>query len=560
MKRLGWTLLVLLALSPLVVVHQAAAQAAKPAEKPLLRRYLDAAEADKPELRKQLLALGVEGLRKEIAAYRFEAPVKTGTVKLFTTCPDGFRRPMWIYVPPKYDPAKSYPLIVHMHGGVSGTPLDGEDGETAPGEYEMGTWRDRLPEAWKSEVILLGVSAGAMETTRDAVWWRGAGQKNILHMITQVRRNLNIDDDRVFIEGHSDGGSGTFAFAFRRPDTFAGFFAMNGHPLVPTGDGVAVWLENLKGSSIYAVNGGADRLYPSAQLSPIYEQAKSLGVNIEFKSHEKLGHQITPVLKEEIDAILKDRVSTLKRARTPAAIDWTTDNPETGRRAWLSIDEVLNLGARNNVAANAEIKIPGRRVRLGVQLSQDSETPVVDTVVKGSTAEAMGVKEGDEITKLDDTPVATIDDLLNALAKKNPGDDVSLTVKRNTKEQILKGKFDKNELPQQTAGLEARVLADLEAGKVTLSVRNAGKVSIYVSPDMLDAQGNLTVLLATKDGKRIELRAAAPVAGDAALILDALEATGDRKAAAIARLEFDIAKALDIPRKAKQPAQEEDDF
>ncbi|MBK9973615.1 MAG: PDZ domain-containing protein [Planctomycetes bacterium] len=560
MKRLGWSLALLLLLSPLAVSQPGLAQAAKPAEKPLLRRYLEAAEADKPDLRKQLLALGAQALRAEIAAYKFETPVKTGTVKLYTACPDGFRRPMWVYVPAKYDPAKAYPLIVHMHGGVSGTPLEGEDGETAPGEYEMGTWRDRLPETWKNEVILLGVSAGAMETTRDAVWWRGVGQKNILHMITQVRRNLNIDDDHVFIEGHSDGGSGTFAFAFRRPDTFAGFFAMNGHPLVPTGDGVSVWLENLKGSSLYAVNGGADRLYPAAQLTPIYEQAKALGVSIESKTHEKLGHQITPVLQEEIEAIFKDRVSTLKRNRMPGTVDWTTDNAETGRRAWLSIDEVLNLGAKNNVAANADIKVPGRRVRLGVQLSQDSEKPVVDTVVKGSTAETMGVKEGDEITKLDDTPVATIDDLLNALTKKNPGDDVSLTVMRNLKEQVLKGKFDKAEVPQQAAMLEARVLAELVPGKVTLSVRNAGKVSIYVSAEMLDAQGNLAVLLSTKAGKAIVLRAAAPVAADAAMILDAFEATGDRKDGAIARLEFDIAKALDLPRKGKDPAQEEDDF
>lgn len=557
-KTLRWSVLALALLAPSLLVRPTVAQDAAP-EKSLIQRYLESTEAKKPEFRKQLLDLGADGLRKAIAEYKFQKPTQTGTVKLRTMCPDGFVRPMWVYVPEKYDPAKSYPLIVQMHGGVAGTPLDDE--EFAPGQYEMETWRDALPEAWKQEVILLGVSAGVPETSEEAAWWRNAGQKNVLHMIREARRLLNIDDDRIFLEGHSDGGSGSFGFAFRRPDTFAGFLPMNGHPLVPLSAGTSVWLENLKDCSIYAVNGGADRLYPAAQLKPVYDQMQQHGVNILVVTHEKLGHQISPVLKDEVPAVLDRCVKDWRRVRGATTVDWTTDNPDTGRRLWLEIREIMDLGKHNAAPANVDITIPGRRVRLGVQLSQEAAAPTVETVVKGSTAEKMDVKEGDVILKFDDTTLASVDDLLKALAGKAPGDEFRLTVKRNGKELELKGRFDRNEPQSAARGPEARVMADNSTpGLVRLRQRNAGRVTLHVTPQMLDTEGRLKVLLVGPDGKETVLREALPVAADPAAILDAFEAGLDRKDPAMARIDLDIAAALGLKREGKRQPQQEDDF
>lgn len=524
----------------------------------LLARYLVAKEADKSALRKQLLALGAPTLQKAIAALAYAKPEKTGTVKMTTKCPDGFTRPMWVYVPKTYDPAKSYPMIVHLHGGVSQMPLEHE--QINPGEYEMNSWREALPDDWKEEVILLGCSAGVPETTEQAMWWRNTGQKNILHLVRDVKRALNVDDDRVFIEGHSDGGSGAFGMALRRPDTFAGFFAMCGHPLVPMTDGVATWLENFRGSNVYAVNGGADPLYPAAQMTPIYDQAKGLGVSIDYMAIENLGHQIGNVLDMQVPAILKDRVARFKRDRAPAKIDWTTDSADTGRRAWLGIDEILDLGDKNGGSANAEIRLPKGRARLGVQIDQQEEAPTVETVIKDSPAEKMGIKAGDAILKIDDTAVASMQELINALGKKNPGDAVSVTIKRDGKEQLLKGKFKTPEEEMPKFGLSARVGAKFEPGVVRLCVRNAGKVSLYVNAAML-AESKLKVVLVGKDGAETVLREAEAVAVDAGLILDSFEATHDRKDGAIARLEFDIAKQLGVPRKPQvKPAGKEEDF
>jgi pimeloyl-ACP methyl ester carboxylesterase len=551
------SLLACLVLTPAFLAKPGQAQD-EPAAKPLIQRYLDATENRKPEYRKQLIALGADGLRKAIAEYRFEKPAQTGTVKQRVMCPDGHVRPMWVYIPANYDPQKSYPLIVHMHGGVRGAPADADP--VGPGQYELESWLNVLPENWRNELILLGVSAGVPQTGEDAMWWRNAGQKNVLHMIRETRRLLNIDDDRIFIEGHSDGASGAFGFAFRRPDTFAGFFPMNGHPLVPHSNGTTAWLENLKGSSIYAVNGGADQLYPAQSLAPVYTQALNTGASIEWKVHDRLGHQITPVLKEEVANILATRVAKQRRDRAPTTVDWTTDDPQTGRRAWLEITELLDLGRHNSAPANVQIQIPGRRVRLGVQLSQEAEAPTVDTVVAGSVAEKIGVKAGDVILKLDDNETPAVEDLLEVLGKKAPGDNFTLTVRRAGKEHTLKGQFEGADSPAGAAAITARVVAELAPGLVSIRVRNAGTVVLHVTPAMLDSEGKLQVVLVRADGKTQVLRAAAPVVADPAAILDAFEAGLDRKDTTIARLVLDIAGALEVKRKPKAPPQQEDDF
>jgi S1-C subfamily serine protease len=51
-------------------------------------------------------------------------------------------------------------------------------------------------------------------------------------------------------------------------------------------------------------------------------------------------------------------------------------------------------------------------------------------VISGSPADVAGIKQGDVIVKVDDHPIKTPDDLTSTLAGYNPGDKVSVTIKR----------------------------------------------------------------------------------------------------------------------------------
>lgn len=168
----------------------------------------------------------------------------------------------------------------------------------------------------------------------------------------------------------------------------------------------------------------------------------------------------------------------------------------------------------------------------------------------------MGLTKGDVIIKLDDTAVADQRALLEALARKSPGDKVTVTVLRDGKEHKLEGQFER---PAPRQVLDARVQAECRPGHVHLRARHAARVTLHVMPQLLDDQGKLRVTLQGHDGTVITLRESTPVVQDAATMLDTFLAGADRAAIVIARLEFDLATALGV-RPDKNAPQEEEDF
>lgn len=562
MRTLTLAGIAILALSCIGVAQDVAPDAKKVDNAALLKSYLAASGDEKAQLKEKLLALATPDLRRAIAGIAFEAPEETGIGEFEIECPDGYERPYWVYAPEGYDETKSYPLLVCLHGGVSGWPLRGVQGRPPAGKSSIGYWAPLLPEDWQDEVLIMGCSAGARETQENAVWWAEEGQLNVLAMINDARRKFNIDDDRVIVNGHSDGGSGSFGFAFRMPDTWAGAFSMNGNPLVPTADGTPVWFENLKGQNIYCFNGGLDGLYPAERMTPLYKQANEVGAKIDFVVHEKLNHGVGPVLEDEVHKFLKGPLTDWRRDLLPTRIDWTTVDPDRGSRAWLSVTDIADLGDNNMAPPNAKIKLPDPPVRLGVQIRRNVEAPTVESVVAGSPAEKMGIKEGDVITKVDDVETTTLAELAEALKAKSFGDDVTVTVKRDGEAVELEGAFTRPQREEpEDAPLEARVIGEMTApGQVKLTVRNVGEIAIRVAPSMLDEEGALRVRINPGDDGELALVLKQKFEPDNALILEQFEKTGDRKLPWIAEWTIDVSKALGVKVKPAKPDKSEDEF
>lgn len=530
-----------LALSPAFVARQSAQDAPEPAKKidttELLAKWRKASGKERETLAAALLLVSPTELQQAIAAIPFSA-AKAGLHEFKTACPDGHERPYWVSLPAGYDPAKAYPLVVCLHGGVSAAPLygrrQGKEVSHAPGEYALTSIRDQIPAQHKDGAIMLGCSAGAMETHAGAVWWALDGQRNVLHFVAETRRQFNVDDNAVFITGHSDGGSGAFGFAYRMPDTFAGFVSQNGHPTVAGADESPLWLENLKGLDIYAFNGGKDQLYPAARVTPVYDQANKLGASIKYTAYDDLAHDNRPVLEAEVARFFNDTVSKVRRNPLPEVIDWSCTKPERGRRAWIEVAKLADLGEANAAPANAPIVVPGLRVRLGVQLRRDIELPTVEQVVKGSAAESVGVRVGDAIVKFEETALKNLDELLAALEKKAPGDDFKLTIKREGKEVELKGTFPKEQPQQKAKPLEARVIGKFSPGRIELTVRNTGRLRLHLCPAMLGKDGSLKVII---NGEDAQVKVPAASSG---YILKQFEQTGDRS------LPFDRELVIDV--------------
>lgn len=75
------------------------------------------------------------------------------------------------------------------------------------------------------------------------------------------------------------------------------------------------------------------------------------------------------------------------------------------------------------------------RAMLGVGTENNEKGAEVKSITKESAAEKIGLKEGDIITKLDDTKIENPEDLSEVVTKHKPGDKVKVTWLREGKEQ-----------------------------------------------------------------------------------------------------------------------------
>ena len=65
-------------------------------------------------------------------------------------------------------------------------------------------------------------------------------------IVRTIKQSINIDDNKVFIAGHSNGATGTFSYLMKEPTMFAGFYGFNTHPKVYTG---GTFIENTSNRS-----------------------------------------------------------------------------------------------------------------------------------------------------------------------------------------------------------------------------------------------------------------------------------------------------------------------
>ena len=106
-------------------------------------------------------------------------------------------------------------------------------------------------------------------------------------VISQLKKVLNIDDNKIFALGHSDGADGTFALEVYKPSTFAGFVVYNS--MLTTVFGHDTYLRNTLNRPLYLVHSDLDDLRPIQQTRLIMKILDSLKSPVLYK--EYIGYQ-----------------------------------------------------------------------------------------------------------------------------------------------------------------------------------------------------------------------------------------------------------------------------
>ena len=57
----------------------------------------------------------------------------------------------------------------------------------------------------------------------EAFWWFDNQADNVPSILRSIKQTYNVDDNRVYLTGVSDGGTGSYFFAFMQPTEWAAF-------------------------------------------------------------------------------------------------------------------------------------------------------------------------------------------------------------------------------------------------------------------------------------------------------------------------------------------------
>ena len=104
-------------------------------------------------------------------------------------------------------------------------------------------------------VTPLGYSRRGWYGSRDNGRTGELSEMDVMHVLALVREELNIDDNRIYLWGHSMGGAGTYHLAGKYPDIWAGLGVAAPAPSVSPD-----MLKDIAHIPMIALQGDEDRL------------------------------------------------------------------------------------------------------------------------------------------------------------------------------------------------------------------------------------------------------------------------------------------------------------
>lgn len=206
--------------------------------------------------------------------------------------------------------------------------------------------------------------------------WQDWGRLDALEVLAEAKKNFKIDDNRVYLVGHSMGGHGTWHVGLSHPDLFAAiapsagwttiqlyapFFLQKSYlfaepdqlkfrDMVMREDVTPLFLENARNLPAYILHGGADDNVPPTQGRLMSKYLNDLNYNYIYDEVPGQGHwwniDSTPGTdcidkKEMMDFLLAQKRDTFPY---PSEIVFkTTDLAQSNQSYWIKIDEIENL-------------------------------------------------------------------------------------------------------------------------------------------------------------------------------------------------------------------------
>ena len=250
---------------------------------------------------------------------------------------DTARTAFLVHLPPNYNPAKRYPLLFFLHGAVRNNLLT---------DYLLASWvlydwnRYYTKYAELNDVILV-----FPQGSKEFNWMTSdKGFFMVPKILTLVKKAINVDDNKVFISGHSNGATGSFSYLMKQPTPFAGFYGFNTQPKVFTG---GTFVENIKNRSFINFSTDQDYYYPPNANDNFTQLMNSIKADYKEYRYNGFPHWF-PQFDESEPAYKILFADLLQRQRNPfpKEISWEFDDNRYGHVDWLSNIKLDTLASR----------------------------------------------------------------------------------------------------------------------------------------------------------------------------------------------------------------------
>lgn len=194
-----------------------------------------------------------------------------------------------LYVPPRGDPARRYPLLLFLHG--SGDRGDDNRKQVGP---ELAQLIARLqshepmfilaPQCPGQDKWVSGVRSAPFLNYRMEQRPESDAMKLVRALLDDLQHAHPIDPARVYVSGHSSGAAGAWDLVSRRPGhRFAAAVPVSG-----TNDpSRAPWLATLP---LWVFHGARDRTSPASNSREMVSALRALGSQVRYTEFPQLGH------------------------------------------------------------------------------------------------------------------------------------------------------------------------------------------------------------------------------------------------------------------------------
>ena len=177
-----------------------------------------------------------------------------------------------LFKPPGYDPKKSYPLIVYLHGST----------DTVSRNLSWYHHDVQL----KNPAFVLTPKCEIADQGWGNTWHPGhpVATSLTLKLVDSLMSVYNIDQDRLYLYGNSMGGFGVFSILAKEKGKFAAAYAICGGS-----DSKAA--RDLLNTPLWIFHGEADDIVPVALSRNVYKEIIKLGgKNVRYTEYPGVKH------------------------------------------------------------------------------------------------------------------------------------------------------------------------------------------------------------------------------------------------------------------------------